>query len=151
LPAALAVVALASSPPATAAWIPDGVPLSPMPVPAPPYETYSFRGMTSDGAQGAYVVWEFTSWRPEIDPTHYVYAAQRVDVLGNRPARWAAAGASLIAFDNTNTFGPFAYTPFKVFGDGAGGATVAGVSSEFNVEPMSLFRLHHVNPGGTAT
>jgi hypothetical protein len=148
--AALFVSTLAVAPPARAAWIPDGVPLSPMPAPAPPYQTYSFLGLTGDGAQGAYVTWEFSSWHPDFDPTSYVYAAQRVDVLGNRPAPWPASGASMISFQNTSSFGPYALYHLKTFEDGSGGAVMAAITSEFNVEPMSLFRTFRINPNATA-
>lgn len=141
-------VALAVAVPATrslAAWVPDGVPLSPMPV---GLENYTLRGLAADGAGGAIAAWQFQAPLPDFSGTSFALAAQRVDALGNRPAPWAAGGSMMRSWLDNSGSGTYATTAIDLFEDGSGGAVFAYLDYSFMVEYLSLFRLHHIAPNG---
>ena len=141
-------VLLASS--ARAAWQPDGVALSPQP---PDFsQQYFLRGLLADGAGGAYVTWLSSFSIPQADQTNFALVAQRVDVLGNRPAPWTAAGSTIFSWiSSPSNFGITNAEPVALVPDGSGGAIHALVSASLAVEPHNNFNLHHVLPNATIT
>jgi len=144
--ALLFLAALAASP-ALAAWQPDGVPLSPMPT-FP--ESYSLRGLLPDGANGAYALWQFRWPLPDFSGDQFRVDVQRVDVLGNRPAPWPAAGANILSYYNNGLSSIDGVIPVAFVPDGSGGAIQAQMSHTPLVEPRWMFQLHHVAANGVA-
>src|SRR5882762_8457289 len=101
-PSLLRVFALALTfvpAPAHAAWIPGGTPLSPLPGPR---QGYGLEGLVLDGAGGAIAEWRFSEALPDFSGSQMAIAAQRVDMLGNRPAGWPAGGSSILAWLDSN-------------------------------------------------
>lgn len=135
---------------ARAGWPLGGTPLTPQP---PDYnQQYLLRGLLPDGSGGAYVTWLSSFTIPQADQTNYALVAQRVDVQGNRPAPWTAAGSNILTWiSSPGNFGIYAAEPVALVPDGGGGAVHALVSASMTVEPHTNFNLHHVQPNGTVT
>jgi hypothetical protein len=83
---------------------------------------------------------------------NFALVAQRVDVLGNRPAPWEPAGSNILAWiSSPSNFGITNAAPVALVPDGSGGAVRALVSASMAVEPHSNFNLHRVQPNGSIT
>lgn len=136
------------SSPALAVWQPDGTPLSPLPL---PLQGYGLRGFVSDGADGAFVVWELSQTLPDFSGTNHALAAQRVDVLGNRPAGWAAGGSNILSWLDSNPSGVQAAIPLPLLPDGSGGAIAPLIARTFIVENVYRFQLYRIAPGGASS
>jgi hypothetical protein len=153
-PALAAAVLCALLPaPSGAAWQPGGVPLSPMPVGLQQYllglhQDPRGHGLVADGSNGAYVVWQLSDPLPDLSDVRYTLAAQRVDVLGNRPTPWPAGGSPIHTWLGGSSFGTFDMDPLGLFPDGGGGAIAAMIDQTFLVEPMALLRFYAIAPGG---
>lgn len=139
-------LALASIPgPALAVWQPDGTPLSPQPL---PLQSYGMRGLVADGADGAFTVWQFGQTLPDFSGTNFALAAQRVNVLGNRPAGWAASGSNILTWLDSNSSGIQFATPLPLLPDGPGGAIAPLIVRTFIAESVNRFQLYRFTPGG---
>jgi hypothetical protein len=144
-----AVVTVAATPtPARAAWQPGGAALSPSPL---AFQSYSLRGLVADGADCAFAAWEFEQPLPDFSGSVHALAAQRVDVLGNRPAPWGPGGTTIRSWVDNGSFGTYSIEPLRMLDDAAGGAILPVVDHTFTVEQMNLFRLYHLAPGGVAS
>lgn len=146
------VIALLGVGPAHAAWQPDGVKISPPIVDDPDRtDSYQFRDLLADGAGGAYFTWFHDSYFYPADVGGGALVAQRVDMLGNRPAPWPASGVNILGWTTSSPFGVYSAFPVALVDDGAGGAVHALVSQSLSVEPHSNFNLHHVLPNASVT
>lgn len=144
----LVACALLATSPARAGWPVGGVKISPTPPVDPLRSTsYSLSNVLADGSGGAYVTWLSSSLFSLADETTFALAAQRIDVNGNRPAPWTAAGSNFFSWvSSPGTFGILNADAIALVPDGTGGAVHALVSSSQTVEPHSNFNLHHVQP-----
>ena len=145
-PALLVALAVMAPGAALAAWQPDGTPLSP--APASPSEYYSLRGLAADAAGGAYAVWELIQPLPDFSGSNHVLAAQRVDMLGNRPAPWAAGGSTIRSWLDSSPSGTHSIAPLRLLDDHAGGAILPVIDYALIGDYVNVFRLYHVAPGG---
>src|SRR5258708_3015747 len=137
LPVALLLVA---STRAHAAWIPDGVPLSP---PLPNASSNIFlRGLVSDGPTAALANWQLGVPVPDFSGTNYSWVAERVDVLGNRPAPWTASGTTLKAWLDSSGFGTYGMDALRLFPDGASGARQAVIDHRTEAETVHRLEVY---------
>jgi hypothetical protein len=146
--AVASLLALVLPRPSAAAWQLDGVPLSPSPT---ALQSVSLRALAADGSSGAYTVWEFQETNPYDYTNQIALRAQRVDVLGNRPAPWVANGSTIRSWIDTAPSGTYSMMPIGLFENGSGGAVLAALDNVFVVEYQTLFRLYGVAPGGGVT
>jgi len=144
----LAVTVACASPAAAAAvaaWQPDGTPLSPPPLLR---QGYGMRGLLADGADGAFVVWEFSQTLPDFSGTNHAFAAQRVDVLGDRPLPWAPSGSNILSWLDSSPIGVQVATLLPLLPDGPGGAIAPLIARTSGAETVYRFQLYRVGPGG---
>jgi hypothetical protein len=146
-PAVITSLALLSTA-AHAVWQPDGTPQSPFNTPG---QSRFFSSARPDGIGGAYMVWEFGEPLPDFSGSHRAIEAQRVDVLGNRPAPWPAQGTTVRSWLDNSSFGTYAISPLPLIDDAAGGAFLPAIDHAFVVEYQNFFRLYHIAPGATVT
>src|SRR5262245_20571871 len=146
---AVAALGLLAASAAHAAWIPDGVPLTP-PL-TDPDNSYVLQGMTFDGFNGAYVAWRLEAPFPDFSGSQFTLAVQRVDVLGDRPAPWGPDGATVRTWINSSSFGTYFIYPLRMLDDHAHGAILPVIDDNFTVEYLHSLRAYHIDPAGAVS
>jgi hypothetical protein len=134
--------------PAFATWQPDGTRLSPIPS-GSPSESFDFQQAAADNAGGAFAVWHHILYAPDGSDTFEGLSAQRVDILGNRPAPWVEAGSLLRSWNGNGGGGTYSTQTIRLMEDGFGGALLAYYDFALLGDYVQLLRLHHVAPDAT--
>jgi len=144
----LVAIVFAISTPALAAWQPDGTRLSPLPSTSP-FESFDFQQAAADNAGGAFAVWHHVLNTPDGSDTFEDLSAQRVDILGNRPAPWIEAGSLLRSWNGNGGAGTYSTQTMRLMEDGFGGAVLAYYDFALLGDYVQLLRLHHIAPDAT--
>jgi len=141
------LLALCATRPTLAAWLTDGTPQTP---PATPAQTYRLGGLVADGSGGAYLVHFLDEQAPPGQDGDYVkLALQRVDILGNRPALWAAGGTVFKSWATANQTGTSSVRLLPAVQNGAGGVLLPNVDSGWQAEFVQQFMIYQGGPSNT--